>query len=133
MTTIQRFEDLEVWQLARELCKEIYQLTSTGIYLKDFDTRNQMRRSASSIMDNIPEGFDRCGKGEFIQFLSISKGSSAELKSQLYKSLDIEYIKKDQFEYLYNKTDRVSKMINGLIEYLKSSDIKGRKYPESKR
>ena len=86
MATIAKFEDLEVWQLARELCKEIYEIISKGEYLKDFDTRNQMRRSVSSIMDNIAEGFDRGGKGEFIQFLSIAKGSNGELKSQLYRS-----------------------------------------------
>lgn len=92
MATIQKFEDLEIWQLARELAKEIFILTQTDKLSGDFSLKDQMNRSAGSIMDNIAEGFGRGSRLEFIQFLNISTGSADELKSQLYRCLDREFI-----------------------------------------
>jgi four helix bundle protein len=89
-----RFEDLEVWQLSRELVKSIYKLTSGTRFSKDFGLANQIQRSAVSIMSNIAEGFERKSKKEFISFLSIAKGSCGELRSQLYIGLDLSYINK---------------------------------------
>ncbi|MFA4852927.1 MAG: four helix bundle protein [Bacteroidales bacterium] len=128
MATIEKFEDLEVWKKARMLSKEIYLISSKGNFAKDFDLKNQARRSSGSVMDNIAEGFERGGKGEFIQFLGIAKGSNGELRSQLYRALDNDYITKTEFENLYQKSDEISKMINGLIAYLNRTDIKGSKY-----
>ena len=130
MSTIQRFEDLEIWQLARELAKEIFILTQSGKLSKDFSLKDQMNRSSGSIMDNIAEGFGRGSRLEFIQFLSISTGSADELKSQLYRCLDKEYISKDNFYDLYEKTNTVYKKINGFIKYLNTTLVRGTKVKE---
>lgn len=130
MATIQKFEDLEVWQLARTLSKDIFVLSQTGKLAKDFSLKDQMNRSSGSIMDNIAEGFGRGSRLEFIQFLSISTGSADELKSQLYRCLDKEYINKESFESLYEKTNAVYKQINGFIKYLNTSLVKGTKFKE---
>jgi four helix bundle protein len=86
MATIKKFEDIEAWQKARVLCQEIYRISREGQFAKDFALRNQICASSGSIMDNIAEGFERGGRKEFIQFLGIAKGSSGEVKSQLYRA-----------------------------------------------
>lgn len=120
---IRRFEDLEVWQLARRLVKQIYEISKRAELSKDFGLRNQLQRSAVSIMSNIAEGFERKSKKEFIQFLSIAKASSGELRSQLYITLDLEYLDKDTFNASYNLCEKISKSIAGFIKYLKSTDF----------
>jgi len=130
MATIQKFEDLEIWQLARILSKDIFILSQTTNLVKDFSLKDQMNRSSGSIMDNIAEGFGRGSRLEFIQFLSISTGSADELKSQLYRCFDKEYISKENFEDLYEKTNAIYKKINGFIKYLNSSVVKGTKFKE---
>jgi four helix bundle protein len=130
MATIQKFEDLEIWQLARTLSKDIFFLSQTGKLAKDFSLKDQMNRSSGSIMDNIAEGFGRGSRLEFIQFLSISTGSADELKSQLYRCLDKEHISKDVFEDLYERTNAVYKKINGFIKYLNTTLVKGTKFKE---
>lgn len=130
MATIQKFEDLEIWQLARELAKDIFVLSQNGKLSKDFSLRDQMNRSSGSIMDNIAEGFGRASRLEFIQFLSISTGSADELKSQLYRCLDKEYISKAIFDSLYEKTNAIYKKINGFIKYLNTTLVKGTKFKE---
>ena len=118
---IKRFEDLEVWQLARELVNQIYKLSRKTKLSKDFGLRNQLQRSAVSIMSNIAEGFERKTNKEFIQFLNIAKASSGELRSQLYVTLDLEYLDKVTFETVYNLCEKISKSIAGFIKYLKSA------------
>jgi len=132
MTLIKRFEDIEIWKKARVLAKKIYETTSFGLFTKDFAFRDQIRDSSGSIMDNIAEGFERDGKQEFIYFLSISKGSAGELKSQLYRALDIKYITNSQFKELFEIADEISKMLKGFIEYLKSVDHRGSKFKKPK-
>jgi len=128
MANIERFEDIEAWQKARELTREIYRITNQGAFVKDFGLRDQIRRAAVSIMSNIAEGFGRGGNKEFIQFLSTAKGSASEVEAQLYVALDAEYITKDQFQQLYGLAQSSGKMIGGFIRYLQKSDHKGVKF-----
>jgi four helix bundle protein len=88
MSTIKRFEDIEAWQRAREIAKNIYRITSSGEFSRDYGLKDQIRRSSVSIMSNIAEGFERDGNKEFIYFLSLAKGSCGEAASQLYVALD---------------------------------------------
>ncbi|MGE5395433.1 MAG: four helix bundle protein [Candidatus Saccharibacteria bacterium] len=116
MATIERFEDVKAWQSARELCKIIHHFTLRTAFSKDYRLIGQIKGSSGSIMDNIAEGFDRNGNKEFLQFLSISKGSCGETRSQLYRALDNEYIKQDEFVQVLHKAEDLSKMINGLMD-----------------
>ncbi len=128
MPVIKQFEDLEVWQKARELTRLVYRISSEGHFTKDFGLRDQIRRASVSIMSNISEGFERSGDKEFKQFLSIAKGSCGELRAQLYIAFDQLYITKEIFEFASNKSLEVSRMIHGLMKYLQKSDNKGKKY-----
>ena len=125
---IERFEDLEVWKEARELCIFIKEITNRESFAKDFRFRDQVKTSSGSIMDNIAEGFERDGKKEFIQFLSIAKGSCGETRSQCYRALDYSYISKEVSDQLLERTIKLSKKLASFINYLKSSEIKGTKY-----
>jgi four helix bundle protein len=125
---IEKFEDLEIWQEARELCKKVYEITSVSPFCNDFKFRDQIRSSAGSIMDNIAEGFERGGNKEFIQFLSISKGSCGETRSQSYRAFDCKYIDQTALNDLLDRTIKLSKHISGFMTYLKTSDLKGPKY-----
>ncbi len=128
MGKIKSFEDLKVWQLAREFAKEIYVTSNNGNFAKDFSHKDQINRSAGSIMDNIAEGFERGGKKELIQFLFIAKGSCGETRSQLYRASDKDYLNTQELELLKDKALSVSKQLSGFINYLKTSDLKGSKY-----
>ena len=128
MATIQRFEDLEVWKKSRILCNEVYSIISTGTLATDYRLKDQMNGSSGSIMDNIAEGFERGGNPEFINFLSYSKGSSGELRSQLYRALDRKHISQEQFENICAQALEISKMTGGFIDYLKTSEIRGNKF-----
>jgi four helix bundle protein len=111
---IDKFEDLVAWQKARELARQIYSLTRTGSFSKDFGLKDQIQRSAVSIMSNLAEGFERGGRAEFHQFLVIAKASCAELKSQLYVALDAGYMKQQEFKTIYSSADEVARIIGGL-------------------
>ncbi len=128
MGTFQTFEDIEVWQKARILTYEIYTISSQGQFGKDFGLRNQIRKASVSIMSNIAEGFERDGTKEFIQFLAIAKGSVGEVRSQLYIAMDQKYISQNEFDQLNDSVKEIGRMISGLINYLKGSNIKGVKY-----
>ncbi|GAA4410043.1 four helix bundle protein [Nibrella viscosa] len=128
MATLQRFEELKAWQKARELAQDVYRITSVGAFVKDYDLRSQFRRSSGSVMDNIAEGFERGGRGEFIQFLGIAKGSAGEVRSQLYRAFDQKYITEDEFHQQYQTAEQISRMITSLITYLNRTEYKGNKY-----
>lgn len=128
MATITRFEDLEIWQLARELSKLIYQLTFTEPLRSDFRLKDQMRGSVGSIMDNVAEGFERSSQYEFINSLSIAKGEAGELRSQLFRCLDYNYITQNLFDDLYNKAEIITKKTTVFINYLNKANIKGQKF-----
>ncbi len=116
---IERFEDIQTWQKARELNKIIYGLTSKDKFRKDIALVNQIQRSSVSRIANIAEGFDRQTNKEFIQFLYIASASASELQSHLYVALDLGYIKHDHFEKVHNQAMAVKKLINSFIAYLK--------------
>ena len=128
MATFQKFEDIEAWQRARELTREIYTASNENPFSKDFGLRDQVRKTSVSIMSNIAEGFERDGTKEFIQFLSVAKGSSGELRSQLYVALDQGYLAKERFDRLLGTVLETTRMIGGLINYLRKSKMKGPKY-----
>jgi four helix bundle protein len=128
MSTIKRFENLRCWQSARKLCQLIYKFTRKEKFSKDFSLVNQIRDSSGSSMDNIAEGFDRAGNKEFIQFLSVSRGSIAEIKSQLYRSLDQDYLDDEEFQKVYDLANNTSKETTNLMIYLKKSDMRGFKF-----
>jgi len=111
---IEKFEDFIAWQKARKLTREIYQATNLPEFSRDFGLKDQIRRAALSIMSNIAEGFERGRASEFHQFLSIAKGSCAELRSQLYVALDVAYITDNQFEQLMSAASEVGLVIGGL-------------------
>lgn len=121
---INKFEDIEAWQLARKLTRAIYAVSSEGQFARDFGLRDQLRRAAVSVMSNIAEGFDRGGNKELIQFLFIAKGSAAEVQAQLYIALDIGYLKQEQFQELYNLAGDTARLIGGFIRYLKANNLK---------
>jgi four helix bundle protein len=128
MGKIERFEDIEAWQLARLLCKktdELFLKTKLG---KNFALRDQMERSSGSIMDNIAEGYGRGGNQEFHNFLSYSKGSASELRSQLYRALDKNLINLDQFEDLKEDCLKAENKIGAFMYYLRKTDLKGIKF-----
>lgn len=128
MATFKSFEEIEAWQKARILANLVYAVTSKSSFDNDRKLRSQMSGSSGSIMDNIAEGQGRGGNREFRQFLWIAKGSSTELRSQLYRSLDREYFDKLTFEDLYNKANEVERMLQGLINHIEKSEVKGIKY-----
>lgn len=128
MASIQKFEDMEVWQKARKLCNEIHNLTSRGTFERDFKLRDQVNGSSGSIMDNIAEGYERDGKLEFRQFLSIAKGSCGEVRSQLYRAFDRGHITSESFDTLKLEAEEISKQLKGFINYLNASEFKGAKY-----
>jgi four helix bundle protein len=121
-----RFEDLVAWQKARELTRQVYEVTKVGQFSKDFGLSSQMQRAAVSVMSNIAEGFDRTGRAEFRHFLLIAKGSCAEIKSQLYVALDIGYIDDHTFQRVSGMADEVGRIIGGLRLSVESRQDKGK-------
>ncbi|MCG2420314.1 four helix bundle protein [Aequorivita sp. F47161] len=128
MARIERFEDLEVWKNARIICAFVEGLFQTTGIGNNYRLRNQMEGSSGSIMDNIAEGFDRDGNKEFINFLSFSKGSTSELKSQTYRAFDKKLISEEQFNKLIDLCELEKNKIGAFMYYLKNSDIKGQKF-----
>ncbi len=125
------FEDLEVWKLARQLTNQVYDVSKHGNFAKDYVLRDQIRRATVSVMSNIAEGFERGGNQEFIQYLSIAKGSCGEARSQMYIAIDQGYTDKKNSQALISSFRKLSVMINNFILYLKGSKFKGQKYKKS--
>ncbi|PYS21501.1 MAG: four helix bundle protein [Acidobacteria bacterium] len=128
MATFNRFEDIDAWQRSRELTNRIYKITSKGDFARDFGLKDQIRRASVSIMSNIAEGFERSGTGEFAHFLATAKGSAGEVRSQLYVALDQGYISQVLFDPLIAGVTDISRMLSGLMTYLKKSGLKRTKF-----
>ncbi len=129
MATIRCFEDLGVWQLARELSKNVYRIyTNNENFSKDYKLKEQINAASGSVMDNIVEGFERGGNIEFVNFLSIAKGSLGETKSQLYRTFDRAYISNEELLKMKDKCEALANKIGKLMNYLNESGIKGNKY-----
>ena len=128
MATIKRFEEIEAWEVSRELCDKLSSIIEAGSFRNSYKLIGQIEGSAGSIMDNIAEGFERGGNKEFIQFLYIAKGSCGEIRSQLYRAIDRNYITMAEFDDLSVHAVKISAMIQKLITYLENTPKKGIKY-----
>ena len=128
MATYESFEELQVWQKARQLVNEVYTLSKNSTFGRDLGLRDQIRRAADSVMSNVAEGFERGGTGEFIQFLSMTKGSAGEVRSQLYVAHDQGYLSPEEFDQLTFLASDTSRLISGLMSYLRKFGVKGTKY-----
>jgi four helix bundle protein len=126
MATVQQFEDLHVWQNARALVREIYQVTKQRAFKRDFGLRDQITRAATSTMSNIAEGFERGTRKDFIRFLNMAKGSNGEVRSQLYVALDQEYLEQKRFDELRQSVSALSRRLAKFIRYLET-------YPKNSR
>ena len=115
---IDRFEDIEAWQLARVLAFKVYGLTKKGNFARDFGLRGQIQDAAGSSMHNIVEGFDSESNPEFVRFLRYAKRSCTEVQSELYMAMDQQYITKDEFQDVYDHAGRTRATIHGFIKYL---------------
>ena len=118
---MQKFEDLEVWKLARKLVVDVYQASKTGAFAKDFGFKDQICRASVSIISNIAEGFERHSSAQFLHFLDIVSGSIGEVRAQLYVALDLGYLSSDQFQCLLAETTQIGKMITSLKRHLRSN------------
>jgi len=115
---IERFEDIEAWQLARELTHKVYHLTNKADFARDFGLKGQIQEAAGSSMHNIAEGFDSETNPEFVRFLRYAKRSCTEVQSELYVALDQHYITDLEFQDVYEHAGRTRAAIRGFIKYL---------------
>lgn len=130
---IQKFEDLRIFQMARELCKEVYKVTNNKPWKYDSRFVQQIHAAAGSVMDNIAEGYERDGNKEFVNFLYIVKGSCGEVRSQIIRASDVGYIDSETANRLYNDCVNLSRSLAAFIKKTKGSGFTGRKHldPES--
>jgi four helix bundle protein len=126
-----KIEDMIAWQRAKALTIEIYKLTNEPLFSKDFGLKDQIRRAAVSVPSNIAEGFGRGGTNEFINFLSIAKGSLYEVKTQLIIAQELNLVDIQNKDKLILHIEELTGLIAGLIKYLKNTEIKGSKYNQS--
>ncbi len=123
MATITRFEDIEAWQTARELTRQVYALTNAGAFARDFGLRDQMRRAAVSVLSNIAEGYESRTRALFIDYLGRAKGSAGEVRAQAYVALDAGYLDEPQFAQLLDLADKNSRQISRFMQYLQRSNV----------
>ncbi len=114
MALIKRFEDIQGWQEARTLVRQVYALSRAGEFAKDFGLSDQIQRAAVSVMTNIAEGFDCESKKEFARFLGIARRSAVEVQSLLYAALDLDYISEEEFQRTYSQAEKTKALIGGL-------------------
>ena len=127
MSKIKRFEDLDIWKSAVEITIDIYKISEEGKLKQDWGLKDQIRRAAMSISNNIAEGFEYDNNKDFIKFLKYSKGSSGEVRSQLFVLRKIEFISEAFYNDMFDRLMSISKQISGLIKYLKEYEKKNKK------
>ncbi|HEX6748203.1 MAG TPA: four helix bundle protein [Longimicrobium sp.] len=115
---VSRFEDLKAWQKAKQLCVDIYRVTGSGRFARDFGLRDQIQRASVSVMSNIAEGFERNSKPEFARFITFARGSAGEVRSQLYLARDLEYVGEKDFGALLEKCSEITRMLVSLRKSL---------------
>ena len=120
MAAFKTFEEINAWQNARELVRDVYAMTGCGDFCKDYGLKGQIQRAAVSVCSNIAEGFERRGNKEFINFLWIAKGSAAEVCSQLHLAKDLGYITDERFKSMYDSAKQIGGMLFNLITILSS-------------
>lgn len=128
MATVKNFEELAIFQKARELSAKIYPVTRRGDFKYDSRFVQQIRAAAGSIMDNIAEGFERTGNKEFLNFLYIAKGSCGEVRSQLIRAKDVGYLTPEEYEELYTESRKLSASIMNFIKEVRASEYAGAKF-----
>ncbi len=131
MASIRKFEDLDIWQLARAQCNDFDSMAMESALSKDYELRNQMNASSGSVMDCIAEGFERLGNSEFKNFLVIAKGSNGEYRPQLYRCLDRKHITVQRFEELLAKNIVIGNKLMAFINYLQKTPCKGQRYKDT--
>ena len=130
MAVVRDFEELAIFQKARELSKKIYPITQRGEFKYDTRFVQQIRAAVGSIMDNIAEGFERTGNKEFLNFLYIAKGSCGEVRSRLIRANDLGYMTKEEYDELYTECRKLSAGIMNFIKEIRTSEYAGAKYKE---
>ena len=130
MAVVRDFEELAIFQKAREFSKKIYPITQRGEFKYDTRFVQQIRAAVGSIMDNIAEGFERNGNKEFLNFLYIAKGSCGEVRSQLIRANDLGYMTKEEYDELYTECRKLSAGIMNFIKEIRTSEYAGAKYKE---
>ena len=130
MAVVRDFEELAIFQKAHELSKKIYPITQRGEFKYDTRFVQQIRAAAGSIMDNIAEGFERTGNKEFLNFLYIAKGSCGEVRSQLIRANDLDYLTKEEYDELYTECRKLSAGIMNFIKEIRTSEYAGAKFKE---
>ena len=120
MGTVEQFEDLGVWQEARQVLRTVYQLSNQRAFYRDWGLRQQIRQAAASTMSNIAEGFERVSKKEFIHFLTVARGSNGEVRSQLYAAFDQGYLSEAEFNSMRNSVALLSRRLSTFIRYLET-------------
>ncbi len=128
MATYKRFEELPIWQEARKLAKKIKAVSEKEKFVRDFKFVAQITSAACSAMDNIAEGFERGSQFEFVNLLSYAKGSAGEVRSQLYRAFDYNYITDEESRELIAEYETLSSHIFNFMSYLNQSEIKGKKF-----
>ena len=130
MAKVQKFEELKIWQVAREVAKRVYALTRCGEFAKDFGLKDQIQRAAVSIGSNIAEGFERDSNSELMKFLCYAKGSAGEVRSQLQTAQDVGYVTEEDFAELCELLTSESRMISRFQSSLRQSQVTGRYYKD---
>ncbi|HEX3443753.1 MAG TPA: four helix bundle protein [Chthoniobacterales bacterium] len=128
MAKVNDFRDFDAFKACRAFVRETGLLVRTPSFAPNRNLVNQMERASISVLSNFAEGYERDGNAEFIQFLSVSKGSVGELRAQLIYSLDIGLVSQSTYDELDTMGISAGRLLGGLSRYLSGSEKRGRKF-----